>query len=1007
MFLKTKRKLSFILAMIMLLTMIPVSAFAADELNKGEMNVPFKSPEYNYEKTGNDRMYIYYPVIYLLSPKTIEDFDTWSNGVDAGTWNPSDKLSDYIGNLHARPSGNISHVAEAKYVTSFTQDDKNKPYRDYDLEGINSIYTNVGQYGYLKIRMNGKGGVGQWSEIDVSFNLPIYIKALFTTLRVNITYNPAESDGLGQPENVIWRHTKDKKEKKGIAQWNKVADGSGNDPGRQEYVLNLRKVGVGYSIVSRRYRPLQHDQILYWDFSADIERSGPGDYFFYVAAIGNGDEVEPQGITAVSPTFKYTVPSQELRAATDLKWVQDGSGIYSRWLPSPNIDLRDEYKIILYKDGTEVTEVKNGIEQVKEFKAEVFSTKKNVEEKIEALYAYIEGEIQKDPTMNAEFQFTVQPISGRRLDILDGPLSKISNVLKIENGIPLIEGASGKENQSALKLTVKPNKINVGQEATLSTSGGSTKGPVIYDIISTGTTGDATINGNKIKATKPGIVRIQATKKGEKIKDKDYNDVKSNIVELVIEIAPVELESKQNGNGSIMVIPDKKVDELIALAPYQEHGAAVITPGKKGKSTSIAVPERALDKLSRSSKVKGVAILFPSGIKMRLDSSALDAVLKDARGDYIVFNAKEIKTSEKTLTTAQKAFLDKTKPPKIYDISITSEGKMLYTSESANKGTLYVTLPYSPKDINAVPEFYYLDAKGYSNGEYSAYDLDRAEVIAELDHLSIYYLTDGLGATGSASGKVKLTFATNGGSTIKAVEDDKDRTVTLDYYTTMRTGFTFDGWYSDPSFTNSISRVRLTNDTTVYAKWLPVHMSSGFTDVPYNAWYRNAIQSMLEYDVMGGVSGNRFAPNQATTRGMIVTMLYRLEGSPEVKKGTKFADVKSNAYYNNAVSWAAGNKIVQGYGGNQFGPNDSITREQMAAILRSYSAYKKYNTSASARISQFRDFGRVSGYAVQSVEWAVGEQLIGGKGNGLLDPRGKATRAEVASIFQRYLEKFL
>ena len=164
---------------------------------------------------------------------------------------------------------------------------------------------------------------------------------------------------------------------------------------------------------------------------------------------------------------------------------------------------------------------------------------------------------------------------------------------------------------------------------------------------------------------------------------------------------------------------------------------------------------------------------------------------------------------------------------------------------------------------------------------------------------------------------------------------------------------------------------------------------------------------MLEKDIMGGVAGNKFAPSAPTTRGMIVTMLYRMEGSPSLKRSSsKFTDVKDSAYYKNAVSWASSNKIVTGYGASKFGPNDNITREQMAAILKSYAAYKKYNVSASARISQFRDFGRVSNYAFESVEWAVGEQLIGGKGNGLLDPRGKATRAEVASIFQRFLEKF-
>lgn len=991
MFLKTKRKLSLLMAMVLLMTMVPMNAFAADELNRGELNVPFKSEEYNYDKKVEDSTYIYYPVIYLLSVDTInklaEDPD--------GSWNLDDKLSNYIGNLHARPSGNINHVSEVKYYKDAVSD-KRKEYRDSDLEDINEVYKSTDQYGYLRIRMSGKGGFGQWSEIDVSFNLPIYNKAIFTTLRVNITYNPAESDGLGQASNVIWAHKKNKNEKKGVAQWNKVADASGNDPGRQEYVLNLRKVGANSSIVSRKYSPLAHDVILYYDFSGDIERNGPGEYFFYVAAIGNGDVDNPQGATSVSPIFKYTVPSQELKAATALKWLQEDNQIYASWTPASNIDLRDEYKITLYKDDVEIE---------KDFTVKATQTKKNIE-KVKNLYDYIEESIRQNPTMNAEYQFVVQAVSGRRLDILDGPSSKISDVLKIENGIPMIEGATGKVNQAALKLTAKSTKINVGEEATLSVSGGSSKGAVSYSVLSGGSNaGSGNITGNKFKASRPGIVRVQAKMAGLKVKDKDYNDVLSNIVEILVEVSPVILESKPSGNSSVLVIPEEKIQDLIALAPYQEHGAAVISPGSKGKTTSVAVPIKALDKLAGSSKVKGVAVAFPSGMKIRMDSSALDSVLKQAKGEHVIFNIKETKSSEKTITAAQKAFLDKQKPAKVYDISITSDGKVLYSSEASNKGTIYVTLPYTAKDINAVPELYHLDSKGYSNKEYSEYDINHSEVIAELDHLSIYYLLEGQAS--AADGKAKLTFATNGGSTIKVVEETRGNSVNLSYYTSSRVGFVFDGWYSDPDLTKSISRVTLSGDTTVYAKWLPVNTFSGFSDVPYNAWYKEAIQTMLEYDIMGGVSGTQFAPNQATTRGMIVTILYRLEGSPKSKSGSKFADVKSNAYYNNAVAWASSNKIVQGYGDNKFGPNDSITREQMASILKSYSAYKKYDTSASARISQFKDFSRVSNYAMQSVEWAVGEQLIGGKGNGLLDPRGKATRAEVASIFQRYLETFL
>ena len=543
--------------------------------------------------------------------------------------------------------------------------------------------------------------------------------------------------------------------------------------------------------------------------------------------------------------------------------------------------------------------------------------------------------------------------------------------------------------------------MGVRKPVKLSVSGGSSKGEVSYNIV--GGNGSGTIDRatSTLTTTRPGTIKVQATMKGLKVGDKDYNDVDSNIVDITVEVASVDLEVKTDGNNGVVTIPDEKVNELIALAPYQPHGAAVIDGSKKGRITSLAVPIKALDKIARSSS-KGIAVAFPKNVNLRLDSSALDSVLKEARGSHIVFNAKEIKSGEKTITTAQKAFLDKEKPANIFDIRMTSDGKSLYANNSSNKGRVYFTTPYKAKDINAVPEVYYLDASGNSELVKSEYEFDGSEIVMELDHLSVYYIKEG-----NVTGSVTLTFQTNGGSTLKTITGKSGDRIDLSSYNSTRGGYLFDGWYKDEALKTPISKLTLSADTTVYAKWVPTSSYSGFSDVPYNAWYGGAIKAMLEKDIMGGVAGNKFAPSAPTTRGMIVTMLYRMEGSPSLKRSSsKFTDVKDNAYYKNAVSWASSNKIVTGYGASKFGPNDNITREQMAAILKSYAAYKKYNVSASARISQFRDFGRVSNYAFESVEWAVGEQLIGGKGNGLLDPRGKATRAEVASIFQRFLEKF-
>ena len=134
---------------------------------------------------------------------------------------------------------------------------------------------------------------------------------------------------------------------------------------------------------------------------------------------------------------------------------------------------------------------------------------------------------------------------------------------------------------------------------------------------------------------------------------------------------------------------------------------------------------------------------------------------------------------------------------------------------------------------------------------------------------------------------------------------------------------------------------------------------------------------------------------------MIVTILHRLEGSPAAESAG-FTDVPGNQWYTGAVNWAAANDIVSGYGGDLFGPNDPITREQMAAILYRYAAYKGYDVSARADLSAFTDLPQVSAYAAEPLQWAKALGLVGGKTADTLVPKGSATRAEVATILMRF-----
>ena len=193
---------------------------------------------------------------------------------------------------------------------------------------------------------------------------------------------------------------------------------------------------------------------------------------------------------------------------------------------------------------------------------------------------------------------------------------------------------------------------------------------------------------------------------------------------------------------------------------------------------------------------------------------------------------------------------------------------------------------------------------------------------------------------------------------------------------------------------------------TVEATFVAVEDSGlPFLDVASDAWYYDAVAYVYENGMMNGTSSNVFSPNATTTRGMIVTMLYRLEGEPRVSGTSTFDDVANGMYYADAIAWAAGNDIVTGYDDTTFGPNDAITREQMAAILYRYAQYKGYDTSAKGSLDTFTDGSATSGWAVEAMAWAVGEGILSGKGNGKLDPTGTASRAEVAQIMMNFLEK--
>lgn len=258
---------------------------------------------------------------------------------------------------------------------------------------------------------------------------------------------------------------------------------------------------------------------------------------------------------------------------------------------------------------------------------------------------------------------------------------------------------------------------------------------------------------------------------------------------------------------------------------------------------------------------------------------------------------------------------------------------------------------------------------------------------------------------GSASTTYTLTFETNGGSAISKVTKNKGTTIDLAQYAPTKSGATFEGWYADKGLTKKITSVKLDANTTVYAKWTEAPVSGlPFGDVKSADWFYNDVKYVYDKGMMAGTAADVFAPNATTTRAMIVTILYRLEGSPAVTGTSAFVDVPAGQWYTDAVNWAAANQIVKGTSATTFAPNDSITREQMAAILYRYAQYKGYDVTKKADLSGYSDNGQVSAYAKDALAWANAAKLINGVTNTTLAPQGNATRAQVSAILHRFCD---
>ena len=310
-------------------------------------------------------------------------------------------------------------------------------------------------------------------------------------------------------------------------------------------------------------------------------------------------------------------------------------------------------------------------------------------------------------------------------------------------------------------------------------------------------------------------------------------------------------------------------------------------------------------------------------------------------------------------------------------------------------------------DRNTENYFKWLGSDGnlYAPGE---------SVSADVTKLTAKFAGGSSGSGGGGSSRkpsvtyYTLHFETNGGSAITDMREENNTRISLTKYVPTRHGYTFIGWYSDHNLTNQVSEVSLTKNMTVYAGWRadenPDIVVNPFTDVSEKDWFYNDAMFVYKNGLMLGTSKTLFSPHGTVTRGMMATILWRMEGSLAPKDENSFTDVEAGMWYADAITWTTANGIFAGYSKDKFGPDDPVTREQLTAIFYRYADYKGYKLTVTGNLDKFEDADKITDYANTVMQWAVGNGLIKGKAETLLDPQGTATRAEIAAMLHRFVE---
>jgi len=396
---------------------------------------------------------------------------------------------------------------------------------------------------------------------------------------------------------------------------------------------------------------------------------------------------------------------------------------------------------------------------------------------------------------------------------------------------------------------------------------------------------------------------------------------------------------------------------------------------------------------------------LPSGYTVSIKTSSDTSVI-DLQGNVYDFDESKIVDIVLTISNDDGTDIADTA---VITVTVPASVKLTVTVVASENGTATGSgdfFKYENVTVSAVPNSGYEFEGWYIGTEKVSGDISYTFTLTEATTLVAKFKEPQRRGGGSGirtSYTVKVHFDDEIIS-YKAYRNDTVKSIK----TPQKDGFVFEGWFSDSELTKPVAMdTKITSSISLYPKMTPVNVpvewNNPFVDIDESDWYFESVKFVVDQGLFKGISENQFGPDMHVTRGMLVTVMYRAEGEPEVEMNNGFIDVEDNAYYAKAISWAKSNNIVNGYDSETFGPNDSVTREQIAAIIARYSKLQGLS-SADQIETTFADSNAISDWAVDSVRYCRQIGLILGDDNNQFNPQNSTTRAETAAILYRYMQ---